>query len=411
MKKQPVITGLGIVSPIGIGTEEFWDAAVTGRSGIGRPTLFDPTGLPKECQVVAEVTDFEPHRWMPGPAHRMAGRFSQFAAAAAKMARDDSQFDFENANPEEIKVALGTSMNGLADVHQPSFEGFLRGEPIRPWTSIEYPAHAATNHVASAAAISGQTMTFGTACAAGLDAVSWAAEEVRRGNATAVIAVGTDTPLSRATIGACQAAGVLARWDGPPHEASRPFDRLRSGLVLAEGSAAVVIEEERAAERRGARVYARILGMGTTSDGGNLRKVDPRGIAAATAMSAAMETSPLRPDQIDYICAHGNSMVDYDSAETQAIKAAFGRAAWNTPISSIKSMCGQPLAASGAMQVVTACLALRSEMIPPTINFHYQDPKCDLDYVPNTRRPARLRSVLIHAHSIGGSHVALVLAR
>ena len=411
MERRAVITGLGIVSPIGIGIDRFWSAASAGRSGLGRPTLFDASKLPAECHIVGEVKTFEPRDWMPAPTYKMAGRFSQFAIAAAKLARDDSRFDFTTALPDEIKVVVGTSMNGLADVHQPNFKGFLQGKEIKPWASIEFAAHAATNHVATASSASGQTMTIATACAAGLDAIVWAADEIRRGNAAAVIAVGTETPLSECTITACQAAGVLAKWDGPPDEASRPFERLRTGLVLAEGSAAVVIEEETAAERRGAQIYARILGSAGTSDGGNLRKIDPRGEAAAAAMSLAVKRSKLTPDAIDYVSAHGNSMIDYDAAETSAIKAAFGRAAWNIPVSSIKSMCGQALAASGMIQVVATCLALRDGLLPPTINFVERDPKCDLDYVPNKARHSRLRSALVHAQGIGGTHVAVVLSR
>jgi 3-oxoacyl-(acyl-carrier-protein) synthase len=373
--------------------------------------LFDAKNLPEECHIVGEVKTFEPRDWMPGATYRMAGRFSQFAIAAAKMARTDSGFDFANASADDVKVVVGTSMNGLADVHQPNFKGFLQGQEITPWASIEYAAHAATNHVATASSVSGQTMTIATACAAGLDAVAWAADEVRRGTAKAAIAVGTETPLSECTITACQAAGVLAKWNGPPDQASRPFDRLRSGLVLAEGSAAIVIEEESFAERRGARIYARVLGSAGTSDGGNLRKIDPQGEAGATAMRLAIKRSRIDPDAIDYICAHGNSMVDYDAAETSAIKSAFGRGAWNIPVSSLKSMCGQALGASGAMQVVATCLALQDGLIPPTINFTEPDPKCDLDYVPNKARSSRLRSALIHAQSIGGTHVALVLSR
>lgn len=411
MARSAVITGLGIVSPIGIGIDRFWSAAVAGRSGLGRPTLFDAKNLPEECHIVGEVKTFEPRDWMPGATYRMAGRFSQFAIASAKMARTDSGFDFANASADDVKVVVGTSMNGLADVHQPNFKGFLQGQEITPWASIEYAAHAATNHVATASSVSGQTMTIATACAAGLDAVAWAADEVRRGTAKAAIAVGTETPLSECTISACQAAGVLAKWNGPPDQASRPFDRLRSGLVLAEGSAAIVIEEESFAERRGAHIYARVLGSAGTSDGGNLRKIDPQGEAGAAAMRLAIKRSSMDADAIDYICAHGNSMVDYDAAETSAIKSAFGRGAWNIPVSSLKSMCGQALGASGAMQVVATCLALRDGLIPPTINFTEPDPKCDLDYVPNRARSSRVRSALIHAQSIGGTHVALVLSR
>ena len=410
MKRQPVITGLGIVSPIGIGVEEFWAAAQAGRSGIGAPTLFDGSKLPLECQIVGEVRGFDPKVWMPSPTHRMAGRFSQFAVAAAQMACDDSRLRGAEIPSDHVKVAIGTSMNGLTDVHQPNFERFLRGRDMKPWASLEFPAHAATNHVATTSMIHGQTMTFATACVAGLDAIIWAADEIRHGNATAVIAGATETPLSECTIAACQAAGVLSSWAGPPEEASRPFDRLRSGLVLAEGAAVIIVEEEEHARARGAPIYARLIGHGGASDGGNLRRIDESGESIARAMTLALQKADLLPCDIDYVCAHGNSMVDYDIAETTGIKRVFGKKAWNTPVSSLKSMCGQALAASSAMQIVTACLAIRDGVVPPTINYRVPDPACDLDYVPNVPRQARIRNVLIHAQSIGGSHAVLIVA-
>jgi 3-oxoacyl-[acyl-carrier-protein] synthase II len=409
MKHQPVITGLGIVSPIGIGVEKFWEAALAGRSGIGRPTLFDSSKLPPECRIVGEVQGFDPKVWMPNLAYRTAGRFSQFAVAAAEMARSDGGLSGANIPSERVKVAIGTSTNGLADIHQPNFERFIQGRDIRPWASIEFPAHAATNHVATAAAINGQTMTFATACVAGLDSIAWGADEIRRGNATAVVAGATEAPLSECTIAACHAAGVLSSWEGPPEEASRPFDRLRSGLVLAEGAAAVVVEDEEHARSRGATIYARILGHGGACDGGNLRRIDESGSAIARSMTLGIQDAELVPRDIDYICAHGNSMIDYDAAETAGIRRAFGKNAWNVPASSLKSMCGQALAASSAIQVVAACLAIRDGAMPPTINYRVNDPACDLDYVPNVSRQGRVRNVLIHSQSIGGSHSVLIL--
>ena len=301
-------------------------------------------------------------------------------------------------------------MNGLTDVHQPNFQAFIRGQDIQSWASLEYPAHAATNHVATSFGAHGQTMTFGTACIAGLDAIAWAADEIKHGRAAAVIAGATETPLSQCTVAACQAAGVLSSWAGPPDEASRPFDRLRSGLVIAEGAAAVIIEDEDDARARGARIYARVLGFGNASDGGNLRKIDKGGEAIAQAMTDALRSSELCPTDIDYICAHGNSMIDYDAAETAGIKRAFGHQAWSIPISSLKSMCGQALAASSAIQVVAACLTIRDSIISPTINYQVPDQECDLDYVPNVARRARARNVLVHAQSIGGSHGALIMS-
>ena len=409
MKRQPVITGLGIVSPIGVGVEKFWAAALAGKSGIRTPTSFDATKLPTDCRVVGEVNDFDPLDWMPPRVAKMAGRFSQFAVAAAKMARLDAGLDTADLPPDQFKISIGTSMNGQVDLGETTFAAFMRGEDVLPWTVLEYPAHAATSHIAIDAGIHGQTMTTSTACAAGLDAVGWAAEEIRRGDARAVIAGGTETPLSPYTLTLFHAVGVLSRWQGPPEEASRPFDRLRSGLVLAEGAAVVVIEDEEFAQARGAKIYARILSSTSGSEGGHLRKIDESGEGVASAMAAALKRAALAPTEIDYICAHGNSMPDYDVAETSGVKRVFQKHAWNIPISSLKSMCGQALAAASAMQVVSSCLMLRDQILAPTINYLLPDPDCDLDYVANVARRARVRQVLIHAQSLGGSHAAMIL--
>jgi 3-oxoacyl-[acyl-carrier-protein] synthase II len=409
MKRQPVITGLGIVSPIGIGAEKFWAAATAGRSGIGLPSLFDASKLPGECRIVGEVRSFNARDWVAASVARTSGRFSHFAVAAAKMALSDSRLNLADVEDERVMVSIGTSMSGLVDIEHDNFTAFLRGEEMHPWTVLEYPGHAATSHVAMAAKARGQTTSIATACIAGLDAVAWAAEKVVRGEAVAVLAGATETPLSAASIEAFRALGALSSWPGPPEEASRPFDKLRSGLVLAEGSAAVLVEDEASARARGASIYARILGAGNATEGAHMRNVDATGEFASRAMSMAVRKAALSQNDIDYVCAHGNALVDYDTAETAGIKRALGRRAYCVPVSSIKSMCGQALAASGAMQIVASCLAIRDGRVPPTINYQLPDPTCDLDYVPNVSRRARVKHVLIHAQSIGGSHAAMVL--
>ena len=409
MNRQAVITGLGIVSPIGIGVDAFWRAALQGRSGIGRPTFFDASKLPPECQIVGEVRDFDPRHWMPTKQHKKLARFSQFAVAASKMASDDSQLELAQIPRERLKVAIGTTLNGEVDVAEKSLTGFLRGSDPTPWDCLEYPAHAATSHISISVGSQGTSMTLATACAAGLDAIGWAAETLRDDAATAVIAGGTDTPLSPFILAIFRAVGVLSKWSGPPEEASRPFDALRSGLVLAEGSAVVIVEDEESARSRGARIYARVLGFASASEGNHLRKVDATGETAVRVMTRALRLAGLSPSDIDFICAHGNSMPDYDAAETTAIKRVFGRHAWNLTISSAKSMCGQALAAGSAMQVVLSCMVLHNKNIPPTINYRVPDPACDLDYVANTARSARVKYLLIHAHGLGGAHSAMVL--
>jgi 3-oxoacyl-(acyl-carrier-protein) synthase len=346
---------------------------------------------------------------MSGSALRTAGRFSQFAVVATKLALEDAGLDSKSLAHERTVVGIGTSMNGLIDVHEPNHLAFLGGHDVQPSSVLEYPGHAATSHVAIAVGARSTTATFAGACVAGIDSIAWGAERIANGDASIVIAGGTETPLSDLTIEAFYALGALAKWNGEPAQASRPFDLLRSGLVLAEGAGIVVLEEETAARERGAFIYGSVLGASNISEATHLRHVGPHGEAGARAMLSAMTKARLVPTDLDYICAHGNGLVDYDASETASIKRALGRQAACVPVSSIKSMCGQALAASGAMQVVAACLAIRDNVIPPTINYDVPDPNCDLDYVPNRARTARVRNALIHAQSIGGTHVALII--
>jgi 3-oxoacyl-[acyl-carrier-protein] synthase II len=409
MSRDVVITGLGIVSPIGVGVEQFWQSAKEGRSGIRRLSQCNGASLPPECRIAGEITDFNANDWMGGMFGRMAGRFSHFAVASSRMALTESRLNEGEIPPDRIMVAFGSSMSGLIDIQEKTFLAYLRGEKVVPWTILEFPVHAATSHATAEIGALGHTASFATGCCAGLDALGWSVEQVRKGSATAVVAGATDTPLSEYSLTAFHASGALARWNGPPATASRPFDRLRSGFVLAEGAAAVVVEDEAVARARGVHIYARVLGFASTSEGGELRTVDERGEATARAMLMAIEQAGLVPNDVDYICAHGNSMINYDAAETAGIKSAFGKSAWSLPVSSIKSMCGHALGAAGAMQVVTACLVLRDGIVPPTINYEERDDACDLDYVPNVSRRVRARTVLVHSHSIGGTHMVMVL--
>jgi 3-oxoacyl-[acyl-carrier-protein] synthase II len=408
--RNAVITGVGIVSPIGIGREEFWPAALAGRSGTRAPTLFDSEGLPAGCQIVGEVRDFRPDRWMPTAVARRTARFSQLAMAAAQLAIKDSGLELNAVSPERLFVGMGTAAAGF-DMYERNIQSFYRDRTIEPWMVLESPGHSPASHVAILTGAQGQTLSFGSACASGLDAVAWGAEQVGRSDADAVIAGGTESVLTRQMVAAFHAVGVLSQWTDDPTRASRPFDRLRSGMVLAEGAAVVVLEQERHARARGAKIYARVLGSGSAGEGEHLRKMDTTGSGVARAVSAALADAGLRPIDIDYCVAHGNSMQDYDIAETAGLKNALGRQAYCIPVSSLKSMCGQALGASGAMQVVAGCLAIQDQRVLPTINYDVPDPACDLDYVPNRSRTALVRQALVHAASMGGSHSVLVLGR
>lgn len=409
--RNVVITGLGIVSPIGIGVERFWTSLRSGTSGIDKIRAFDVSALPPECRIAGEVRDFDAAVWIPRYVARSGGRFSHFALAAAKMAAQDSDFPFADVPDHRIMVSFGTSMSGLVDVFLPAVRSFDQGHDMNPWAAREFPAQAATTHITNElGAATG--MTLSTGCAAGLDAITWAAGKIKHGDADAVIAGATETPLSPPTLDAFRLYGLLSKWSGPPAMASRPFDVLRSGLVVAEGAAAVFVEEEEHARRRGAHIYAVLPDLGTaTEPPAAFGHIELSGDTAARSMTSALNAARRTRGDVDYICAHGNSIPDHDISETAGIKRAFGTFAPNIPISSIKSMCGQAFAASGVMQVVTACMALKEGIVPPTINYLLPDPQCDLDYVPNVARFARVRHALVHTRSLGGTHVSLVLSR
>jgi 3-oxoacyl-(acyl-carrier-protein) synthase len=408
MVSHAVVTGLGVVSPLGLGTTRFWKALQQGRSGVSTLTTFDTSKLAPECRLGAEVLDFTSTDWMEPRVARTSGRFSQFAVAAARMAVDDSGLDLSHVRPDRLTVSFGTSMDGLADILLPQFQAHLSGEELERWTAREYPGHAATAHVAREVGCEGQWVTISTACAAGLDSIAWAAEQIRTGAAAVAIAGGTETPLSPVPLESFRRLGLLARWEGNPSEASRPFDRFRSGLVIGEGAAAVVIEDELPARARGAHIYARILAATSTSEA-QTSQIEMSGKSLARCISQTLRLARRQVVQLDYICAHGNGIPRHDVAETAGIKLALGSQAYSVPVSSIKSMCGQAFAASSAMQVVASCLAINDGILPPTINYSERDPLCDLDYVPNNSRAARIRTVLVHARSIGGSHTTMLL--
>lgn len=407
-QQRIVITGLGAVAPNGIGKEAFWAGLISGRSGISRITRFDASQFP--CQIAGEVSDFEPTLYMdPHEAKRMP-RVSQFAVAAATMALDDSGLRVTPQNARQIGVCFGTSV-GKGETFETDYLPFLeRGvRAIHPLLWIEFAPHAPSSHVAIELGLSGVSGSVATACTSGLAALYWGYVQICLGRASTMVVGGAEALLSPFLFGAVCAGGVLSKRNGAPQQASRPFEMHRDGLVLSEGAGAVVLEALEQAQERNARIYAEVLGYATTRDGESLRGCDLTGSDVARAIEAALHQSRLPKRRIDYISPHGVSLSDRDMAETNAIKAVFGDWAYNIPVSSIKSSIGHPFAAASALQVVASCLTLQHGIIPPTINYETPDPDCDLDYVPNRARRARVRTLLVHATGMGGTNSALVL--
>jgi 3-oxoacyl-[acyl-carrier-protein] synthase II len=409
-RPRVVVTGLGVVSPVGIGKDAFWESLVAGKSGVGYITAFDSSRYP--CQVAAEVTDFNPHQFMHPRRTKHRGRFSQFAVAAAKLALDDSAVRLEHETGRVV-ACIGTAMNGSGDVYDVARTQFDKSgfEGIPMMSGIEYAAHAPVSHVSAELGLRGQGMTLASACSTGLDAVQWGTSQIQQGRADVVLAGSTEAPIHEFCFATLCALGILAKFSDPPLLASRPYDLRRDGLVLGEGSAILVLESldhvlERDAE---SRIYAEVLGYGTGNEGGFGARVNASELALTDAISTALHQSDLTPASIDYINAHGNSLPDYDLVETRAFRRAFGSHAYNIPVSSIKSIVGHAMGAAAALHVAATCLTLRHSIIPPTINYATPDPECDLDYVPNISRVSRVETALINAHAMGGTHSVLVL--
>jgi 3-oxoacyl-[acyl-carrier-protein] synthase II len=388
----------------------FWEALVGGTSGVDWISSFDPSPFP--CKVAAEVKQFNPTDFMTKRCAGELWRFSQFAVAAARMALEDSKLHINHRNATEVGACFGTCLNGFEKVeaacdtlHKEGYEG------LDPFTCIQYSTHAPVSHVTIDLGIKGASITLASGCSTGLDVIKWAYDRIHEGTLTTVVAGSTEAPLTALAFSTFCAVGVLTKTYSEPSTASRPYDLTRDGMVLGEGAGAVVVETLESALDRGAPIYAEIIGYGMSSEAAHLRKVDLTGDALSRAMQNALKTSGVAASTIDYINAHGNSMVDYDISETRALKKVFRDRAFSIPISSIKSMIGQPIAASGILQAISTALTLHTGIIPPTINLTTPDPKCDLDYVPKRARVARISRAMVNAHSVGGTHSVLVLER
>jgi 3-oxoacyl-[acyl-carrier-protein] synthase II len=407
--RRVVITGLGAVTPVGIGVKGFWHALREGIPGVGPITLFDASA--HTCQIAAEVRGFEPRDFMAAKAAVTRGRFAQFGVAAARMAYEDAGLESLSYG-SRVAVCFGNSAIAISEL-QAGIEQFAQlGQlGVSPSLALEAASHAVTGHVSADLGLKGQTMTLASACSTGIDVVQWAFQQIGSGVIDTVLAGATEAPLSSYSHATFVALGVLSRWPGAPAQALRPFDAASDGLVLGEGAAAYVVEELEHARKRGARIYAEILGFGSSSEGINLRTVDPTGSALQSAVRLALRMARLDASAIDHINAHGNGLPDYDRAETAAYRSIFGRHAYSVPVSSIKPMTGQSLAAAAALQVVAACFTFQEQFVPPTLNHDIPHPECDLDYVPNRGRTARVNRMLVAAHAMGGTHSALVLGQ
>jgi 3-oxoacyl-[acyl-carrier-protein] synthase II len=406
-RRRVVITGLGVIAPNGIGKDAFWANLVAGHSAVDYITALDAPSIP--CSVAAEVKFFDPLDWMSAKKANRVSRISQFAIAASKLAKEDSKLEINEGNQKKIGVCFGTTI-GKPDFGQ-EYDNYLKSGPsgISPLSWAEFSPHASTSHIAIELGLQGGSTTISTGCATGLDAIHWADEQIRSGTMDALIVGSADSLISPFCISSLSRTGFLTS-NNDPKSASRPYDLYRDGTVPSEACGVVVLEELSAALDRGAHIYAEILGYANVVEGLDIPQRDVSGGTLAKALHIALLRSGLKTFEIDYINAHGISHPESDLMETNAFKKFFGEIAYAIPISSIKSMIGDPLSAAGMLQVISSALSLQDKIIPPTINLQHPDPDCDLDYVPNRARKARVRNVLMNARAIGGSHSVLILS-
>ncbi|MGQ0570462.1 MAG: beta-ketoacyl-ACP synthase II [Armatimonadota bacterium] len=408
MRRRVVVTGLGVVSPIGTGPEAFWLGLVAGRSGIDRITAFDASAF--TTRIAAEVRDFDPTAYMDRKEARRNDRFVQFAYAATRIALEHSGHAITPAHAARTGVLIGSGIGGAVTWEEQHRTLLERGpDRVSPFFIPMIITNMASGVTSILIGAKGPSSCVVTACATGANAIGDAARLIQRGEVDVMLAGGTEaaiTPLSMA--GFCSMKAMSTRNDDPPR-ASRPFDAHRDGFVMGEGAGVVVLEALEHAEARGADILAELIGYGVTADAFHITQPDPEGDGAYRSMASAIADAGIAPEEIDYINAHGTSTPYNDRLETAAIKRLFSGHARGLPVSSTKSMTGHLLGAAGGVEFIACVLALRHGVMPPTINYEVPDPECDLDYVPNVARAGRLRTVMSNAFGFGGHNAILIL--
>lgn len=410
--KKIVITGVGIVSPIGIGKEAYWNSLVSGQHGFGKITRFDTSTYP--CQIDAEVKNFDPTVYIEKKRARRMDLFAQYAIAAAKMAVQDANLDLTQINSERAGVIVGSGIGGLPTIEAQHSVLLEKGiNRVTPFLIPMLITNIAPGEIAIELGFVGPNYSVSSACATSNHAIGAALRHLRYGDADLIIAGGTEaaiTPLGVA--GFCQAQALTFDFNDNPGKASRPFDAKRSGFVMGEGAGLVVLETEEHAKARGAKIYAELAGFGATDDAYHITAPSPEAKAAVRTFKLALEDAGVKPEQIDYINAHGTSTPLNDKTETKAMKMFFGEELIRKiPISSTKSMTGHLLGAAGGAELIATLLCMENKTIHPTINYETPDPDCDLDYVPNTPRKQTITCALSNSLGFGGHNAAIVVKK
>jgi 3-oxoacyl-[acyl-carrier-protein] synthase II len=410
MRKRVVITGLGVVSPIGNGKEAFWQSLCAGKSGVSKITSFDASSF--DSQIAGEIRDFDVSSYMSSKDARRSDRFTQFAVAASCMAVDDAKLDLSRKDPYRAGSIIGSGIGGIHTIER-EHKVLLNKGPSRvsPFFIPMLIVNMASGMVAIKLGLKGPNSCSVTACASSNHSIGEAFRVIQNGYADIMFAGGSEAAISPMAVSGFCAAKALSTTNDTPHEASRPFDKNRNGFIMSEGAGIILLEEYEHAKKRGAYIYAEVVGYGMSCDAYHMTAPDPEGKGAIRCMQEALKDASLNPDDVNYINAHGTSTMLNDSMETRAIKAVLGPHSKDIAVSSTKSMTGHLLGAAGGIELAATALTLSKNVITPTINYKHPDPDCDLDYVPNEARKEKVDVAMSNSLGFGGHNATIVIRK
>jgi len=414
-KRRVVLTGVGAVTPVGNNVEDFWNALISGKTGVARLTAFDPS--PFNSHIAAEVKDYDATQYMNPKQERRLDRFVKYAIGAAKMAVKDSGLDLEKIVREKAGVYIGSGIGGLHTVEAEHEKYLMTGDEhkaaskISPFLIPMLIVNMASGIVSIELGFKGPNSAAVTACATASHSIGDAFKIIQREEADIMVAGGSEADITKMGFGGFCALKALSTCNDTPEKASRPFDKERDGFIMGEGAAVVVLEELEHAKKRGAQIYCEMVGYGMSGDAYHMTAPDPSGDGAVRCMKSSLEDAGLSPEDVDYINAHGTSTPLNDKMETAAIKTVFGDYAYKLPVSSTKGVTGHLLGAAGAAELIACVKAMENSVIPPTINYEHPDPECDLDYVPNQAREAEVNVAISNSLGFGGHNATLVVKK
>lgn len=411
LSRRVVVTGLGVVSPLGVGVEENWQALLSGKSGIGKITRFDVSDLP--VKIAGEARDFNPEDFIDKKEIKKMDLFIQFSLACSDMLMKDSEFEKNNTCEKERRgVLIGVGMGGLPAIEKYHLLMLEKGyKKVSPFFIPMLISNLASGHVSMRYGFNGPNSCVATACATGSHAIGDAYKIIQRGDADVMIAGGAESALTPLAVAGFSVMRALSTRNDEPERASRPFEKDRDGFIMSEGAGLVLLEELGSAVKRGAKIYGEIAGYGLTGDAFHLTMPDPEGTQVARCMKMALESGGISPEEVDYINAHGTSTPLNDKFETMAIKKVFGEQAYKVPVSSTKSSTGHLLGGAGGVEAVYTLLAMDRSIIPATVNYDTPDPECDLDYVPNKPREKEVNVALSNSFGFGGTNATVLFRK